>query len=178
MNRHHNRILRRAKALKALGWIAGIAFILAWTSVPREAHAADSTDTAAMSAAADGVSTVIAVGSGVAKEVGTITSAPIFAVVAVTKVAVPYAVKGLPPEQRKPILQVSAGMFGGAAANNLTIFVLAKAGVAAVGSLAALPVAIGVGVGYYLYTSTGRKFDEEQKALTAPEADARLAMNN
>lgn len=177
MNSHHARILRRAKLVKVLTLLGLVAFILACASVPGKAHAADTTDKAAIAAAADGLSTVAVVGTGVGAEVGLIAHPPVFAAVAVAKVVTPYAVRDASPETRKTVIQTTTALFGGGAANNTTILVAAKVfGVKLVGALAGLPVAAGIAVGYYLWEKSGVEFDAEQRGITAPDAGAALAM--
>lgn len=172
----HQRILLRKRRMPVVLFVIAASFCLALLTAPK-AHAADSTDKAAMAAAADGISTVAVVGTGVGAEVGLIAHPPVFAAVALAKVAVPYAVRDADPETRKSVIQTTTAVFGGGAANNTTIFVAAKVfGVKLVGALAGIPVAAGIAVGYYLWSKSGAEFDAEQKGITAPEAGAALAL--
>lgn len=177
------RVQRVTWAVKFFGknggfwWVLVVAIVGALLSVlPRMAKATelDAERNVQATALADGATTAIAIGTGAGVEANALLSGSPIGIVGITvaKVAVPTLTRGMPPEQRKPVLQVVAAVWGAVTSWNGVGMILVKTGSYAV----VWPAAAAVAAGVYMYRKTGRDFDRDTAPITAPEADARLAM--
>jgi len=115
-----------------------------------------STETiATASAAADGLSTIVALNSGNAVEGNGFAPSGTAGIVGMTiiKMSVPYLTRGLPATNRRVILQATSAIYGGAAVNNLYL---------AAGATGPVGIVLAVCFGVYQWIHIGIKFDREE----------------